>query len=302
LAEHANTNAAIAANCEFNGHQGTKPVVSLFVPGSAHAQEFMRDNYSEIIEESNLRGPVHRVRNRISQHLCAPILNPDTRLGCIAPLNHDSRHLPPEMRDFRLMMSDVNFDFLEALEKPKLNEIVLSEFNGGVQDIAASESLLYLPNFVEFKTKVGADYTFSLDCYSGTGVPAFLCVFCRDGPVIGTQPRIVQMSLENRSTMKKSDTVFDTDAHELYHMTQRNVHNRSEYESDAFNKRQTILLATEDIGIMGMDPTDNYQQQKRVVIRVSGKVSHFEGTVTVLFIYNNRGLYLTGVQQSVVRL
>ena len=102
--------------------------------------------------------------------------------------------------------------------------------------------------------------------------------------------------------MKKSDTVFDTDVHELYHMTQRNVHNRSEYESDAFNKRQTILLATEDIGIMGMDPADNYQQQKRVVIRVSGKVSHFEGTVTVLFIYNNRGLYLTGVQQSVVRL
>ena len=56
---------------------------------------------------------------------------------------------------------------------------------------------------------------------------------------------------------------------------------------------------------MGMDPADNYQQQKRVVLRVSGTVSFFEGTegtVTVLFVYNNRGLYLTGVQQSVVRL
>ena len=49
--------------------------------------------------------------------------------------------------------------------------------------------------------------------------------------------------------MKKSDTIFDTDIHELFHMTQRNVHHRSEYESTAFNKRQTILLATEDIGI-----------------------------------------------------
>jgi len=85
-------------------------------------------------------------------------------------------------------------------------------------------------------------------------------------------------------------------------MTQRNVHHRSEYEHTAFNKRQTILLASEDIGIMGMDPTDNYQTQKRVVIRVSGTSSHSEGTVTVLFVYNNRGLYLTGVQQSVVRL
>ena len=52
---------------------------------------------------------------------------------------------------------------------------------------------------------------------------------------------------------------------------------------------------------MGLDPTDNYQSQKRVIIRVSGVSSHV-GDVTVLFIYNNRGLYLTGVQQSVVTL
>ena len=182
-----------------------------------------------------------------------------------------------------------------------LNDIVLSEFNGGVQKVAASESLLYLPNFKEFTTTVD-DAQFSVDCYSGTGVPAFLCIFCRHGYVLADQPMITMLSIQNRTTMKKSDTVFETDIHELYHMTQRNVHHRSEYESRAFNARQTILLATEDIGIMGMDPADNYQQQKRVVLRVSGTVSSFEGTVTVLFIYNNRGLYLTGVQQSVVRL
>ena len=87
--------------------------------------------------------------------------------------------------------------------------------------------------------------------------------------------------------MKKSDSVFDTDVHELYHMTQRNVHSRSQYDSDAYNDRQTILLATEDIGIMGLG-REHYQRQKRVKVRVSGTCTNF-GTVTVIFIYNNRG-------------
>ena len=52
---------------------------------------------------------------------------------------------------------------------------------------------------------------------------------------------------------------------------------------------------------MGMDPADNYQSQKRVIIRVSGRCTT-TGDVTIMYVYNNRGLYLTGVQQSVVRL
>ena len=104
-------------------------------------------------------------------------------------------------------MTDVNFDFLQTTEPVTMNEIVLSEFNGGVQDIATSESLLYLPNFMEYQTQVSADLTFSKDCYSGTGVPAFLCIFCRSGSVIGFQPLITTLSLQNRTTMKKSDTV-----------------------------------------------------------------------------------------------
>ena len=88
--------------------------------------------------------------------------------------------------------------------------------------------------------------------------------------------------------------------HELYHMTQRNVHPRSEYDSKAFNKRQTLLLAIEDIGIMGMK-ANHYQRQKRVQIRVSGLCTN-GGTVTVIFIYNNRGLFVKGRQQSVVHM
>ena len=46
-------------------------------------------------------------------------------------------------------------------------------------------------------------------------------------------------------------------------MTQRNVHPRSEYDSAAFNRRQTLLLTTEDVGIMGLE-AKHYQRQKRV--------------------------------------
>ena len=299
-AAFANAGLARAANSEREITQES-PTMCLFVPGRRHNAEFMSSNYESIRQESVSHGLVHRVRNKISQHLCAPILNPDTRLGCIAPLNHDTRHLPPEMRDFTLRMSDVNFDFLETTQTPTLNEIVLSEFNGGVQNIAASESLLYLPNFKEFKTPVAADRTFEIDCYSGNGVPAFVCAFCRAGPVLDDQPLITELSFQNRTTMKKSNTIYETNIHELFHMTQRNVHKRSEYAHAAFNKRQTLLLATEDIGIMGLDPDSNYQQQKRVILRISGKCTS-AGQVTIIFIYNNRGLYLTGVQQSVVRL
>ena len=51
------------------------------------------------------------------------------------------------------------------------------------------------------------------------------------------QPLIKRLSLQNLTTMKKSDSVINTDVHELYHMTQRNVHPRSEYDSAAFNRR-----------------------------------------------------------------
>ena len=121
---------------------------------------------------------------------------------------------------------------------------------------------------------------------------------CIDGDL--EQPLIKRLSLQNLTTMKKSDSVINTDAHELYHMTQRNVHPRSEYDSAAFNRRQTLLLTAEDIGIMGLE-AKHYQRQKRVQIRVSGLCTN-AGTVTVIFIYNNRGLFIKGRQQSVVHM
>ena len=281
-------------------HLAGEPRLAIFVPGKSHSERFHDDNYELFQVASGERGKVFRNDVRISQHLCSPVLNPDMRLNCIAPLNHASRHLPPEMRDFQLLLRDVDFSFLKATSPPVLGDLVLSEFNGGIQQVAAQESLLYLPNFIEFKAIVRADMTFSVDCMTGKGVPGYLCIFCRDSDELLEQPIIKRLSLQNLTTMKKSDSVIDTDVHELYHMTQRNVHPRSEYDSKAFNKRQTLLLAIEDVGIMGMK-ANHYQRQKRVQIRVSGLCTN-GGTVTVIFIYNNRGLFVKGRQQSVVHM
>ena len=165
------------------------------------------------------------------------------RLSCIAPLNHASRHLPPEMRDFQLILKDVDFSFLNASSEPVLGALVLSEFNGGIQTVAAQESLLYLPNFIEFTTSVQADLTFEVDCMTGKGVPGYLCIFCRDSDGDLEQPIIKRLSLQNRTTMKKSDSVINTDVHELFYMTQRNVHPRSEYDSASSRPRSSAAWA-----------------------------------------------------------
>ena len=156
------------------------PRMALFIPPATHRDRFNTGNYSSLRSASAQRGKVYRADVKISQHLCSPVLNPDMRLSCIAPLNHASRHLPPEMRDFQLLLKDVDFSFLKAISAPILGDLVLSEFNGGIQTVAAQESLLYLPNFIEFTTSVQADMTFKVDCMTGKGVPGYLCVFCRD--------------------------------------------------------------------------------------------------------------------------
>ena len=237
---------------------------------------------------------------RISQHLCAPILNPDTRIGCTAPLNHGSGHLPPEMRDFRLLMRNIDFSFLGA-NKADLQDIVLSEFDGGIQNSATQDSLLYLPHFKSFSGTVNDNLEFSVDCYSNEGMPSFVCIFCRNSINILQQPMITKLSIQNRTTMKKSNTFYDTDVHEMYHTTQRNTNDRATYDRVAYNRRQTILLSAEDIGVLGLDTIAHYQRQKRVVYRFTGNCN-LAGEITVLFVYNNRGLHIVGVQQSVVHL
>ena len=68
----------------------------------------------------------------------------------------------------------------------------------------------------------------------------------------------------------------------------------------AYDRRQTILLSAEDVGLMGLKAHE-YQKAKRVNFVFSGTCDR-PGVLYVILVYNNRGLYLTGVQQSVVRL
>jgi hypothetical protein len=301
VAPHQVTFANNAGNqCPITPHDTAIPKTCLFVPGKAYVEQYLSDNWASAKAQGNSRGMVKRDVLRISQHLCAPVLNPDTRIECTAPLNHGSGHLPPEMRDFRLLMRNIDFSFLNA-QTATLKDIVLSEFDGGIQNPATRDSLLYLPHFQTFHGDVDNNLEFSIDCYSNDGIPAFVCIFCRNTLNILQQPLITKLSIQNRTTMKKSNTFYDTDVHEMYHTTQRNTNPRANYDRVAYNRRQTILLSTEDIGVLGMNTITHYQRQKRVLYRFSGN-SNLLGQVTILFVYNNRGLHIQGVQQSVVHL
>ena len=108
--------------------------------------------FASVISDSLKTGVVHRSQLRVSQHLCAPLINPNRRIGCSAPLNYDSLHLPPELRDFRIELRDVNFDFLPNASNATLEPLTLYEFNGGNQLAGTEPSLLYLPHFRLFNT------------------------------------------------------------------------------------------------------------------------------------------------------
>ena len=256
--------------------------------------------FDAIREESRALGPVFRSQRRISQHLCAPILNPDARLQCSAPLNYETRHLPPELRDFVLRLGHIDWSFLPG--KITMEPLTLYEFNGGNQKSAGQDSLLHLPQFRE-GSWVSDDGKFDFEVFSPYGMPSYIAIFARDTNFsinYQTQPLVTQLSIMCNTTMKKSNTILDADVHQLFHITQRNVHPRAEYDRFDFNKRQVILLRAEDIGLLGLHASE-YQYEKRARFRFQGSVDQV-ARVTALLIFNNRGLYVHGKQLSVERL
>jgi hypothetical protein len=270
--------------------------------GNDYQQHVLDDPFQALFDESNLLGPVFQSQKRISQHLCAPILNPNARIGCTSPLNYETMHLPPELRDFKLELRDVNFSFLPGASM--LENLVLYEFNGGNQTVAAEQSLLHLPQFREHKsTNVATDGTFDFEMFSPYGMPSHVAVFARDLDMSKdylVQPLIKQLSIQCNTTMKKSNTVLNANVHQLYHITQRNVNNRARYNRHTFNKRQVVLLSAEDIGLMGLHMKE-YQNEKRALFRFSGAVDQVARLHAIL-IYNNRGLHVYGKQLRVTRL
>ena len=264
-------------------------------------QTFAVSRFDPLLRESLEIGPVFQGKRRISQHLCAPILNPNMRIGCTAPLNFETGHLPPELRDFRLELRDVDFSFLPGV--CSLQNLMLYEFNGGNQIVAAQDNLLHLPQFREQSAMVEADGNFDFEMFSPFGMPSFIAMFCRDTDRSRdhlSQPIIKQLSIMCTTTMKKSNTILEADVHELYHITQRNVNQRARYNRFIFNKRQVVLMSAEDIGMMGLTASE-YQSEKRARFRFQGTVDQI-GRVNAVLVYNNRGLYVQGKHMSVVRL
>merc|ERR1711969_13579 len=111
----------------------TNQALYMYLVGPDWYQSHVGDDpYAAVRADSLQYGAVFQSVKRISQHVCAPIINPNLRIGAQAPLNHDSRHLPPELRDFRLQMQGVDWSRLQA-GAVTLNDLTLYEFKGGNQ-------------------------------------------------------------------------------------------------------------------------------------------------------------------------
>jgi len=192
----------------------------------------------------------------------------------------------------------VKWDFLPG--EQTLGDMILYEFNGGNQVVEATPSLLHLPQFRVFTTRA-EDGTFDMEVFSPLGMPSYIACFARDSDFsrdAEQQPLIKRMSIMCNTTQKKSNTILDANEHELYHITQRNAHPRANYNRYKYTKRQVVLLSAEDIGMMGVQ---EYQKEKRSVYKFSGVVNE-TAEVSVLMIYNNRGILVKGRQLSVVRI
>ena len=292
---------AVIAACGAAGGLSNKTCL-MFHFGEEIQKFFDNKVFADLRQECSQIGPVWRSQKRISQHLCAPVLNPNSRIGCVAPLNFETMHLPPELRDFKLELRGVDFSFLPGTSM--LENLMLYEFNGGNQVVAADQSLLHLPQFDEKQVVVdNLQGTFDFEMFSPYGIPSFFAIFARDLDMSKDherQPLIKQLSIMCNTTMKKSNTILNANVHQLYHITQRNVNQRARYNRHVFNRRQCVLLSAEDVGLMGLD-ADAYQKEKRSLFRFHGTVNQF-CRLTVVLIYNNRGLHVYGKQLRVVRL
>ena len=158
---------------------------------------------------------------------------------------------------------------------------------------------MYLPEFRE--TRVGVDGTFEVTVFSELGAPSFFCLFCRSQTTdILQQPLIRTLSIRCETTKKKSNVATDLSIGQMYHLTQRNVDPNAEYDRAAFTRRQTVLLNTEDIGMMGLRAFE-YQKAKRVNYTFSGSTDR-SGQLTVVMCYNNRGLHIDGRRLQLITL
>ncbi len=290
---------------------GGNAITHVLIQFDSHdfAQDFAADMFGLRDAQNQGQGFVFRSRKRVSQPMCAPVLNPNVRIQSGPPLNFDSRHLPPEMRDFDLLLRDVDFSFLPKPDNSawELSNLRSFEFAGGNQVATAHNSLLYLPEFKLYTINTADKIAFDEIIYTSTGMPSYIALYSRhDDNATAldysiTQPRIETLNIACDTTKRKSNVITDNmGKHHLFHLTMRNVHPASSYNSTAYNKRQVVLLAAEDIGLMQLKTTD-YQSLRRVRFQFSGTCNQ-PGIVHIVFVYNNRGLEINGADIKVVRV
>ena len=273
----------------------------LFHPERASAQALM-------LEASLDTGNIYAPHFEVTQPLTAPIISPDFRNNCIEPLDQMTAFLPPELRDFRLILGDMDWRHVSDKQHTvTVKRLIFSEFNGGNQQVASLPSLLSVPEFRQHKVYIeGPGRTvqtvdFDTEIFTPMGPPCFWCVFARsdDGPNYGQQPIVDQLTFTCMTTGKKSDTIQNAGKAELFFMTRRNCHKNANYTDAAFKERQVILLRSEDVGTMGINPR-LYQREKRVRYRIQGTCRWpRDSTVSIILAYTNRGLQIAGKEISV---
>ena len=170
--------AGLGPNAETRTRNATI-VMMVSAPPAFDDAYWQSDPFAQQRLESKQAGPVFRSRVRVSQHLCAPILNPNRRIGCSAPLNYDTLHLPPELRNFRIRLEDVAFTFLPNRNSYEIEPLVLYEFNGGTQDPGNKDSLLYMPHFRSHSV-TATGQRFETSVFSPYGNPSYIALFARD--------------------------------------------------------------------------------------------------------------------------
>ena len=164
--------------------------------------------------------------------------------------------------------------------------------------------LLHLPQFRQGSTtELTEKGEFDFEVFSPYGMPSYIAVFARDTNFkidSGTQPLVTRLSIMCSTTQKKSNSIQDASIGQLYHLTQRNVHPAAEYDRVAYDRRQTILLSAEDVGLMGLKAHE-YQKAKRINYVFTGTTDR-PGQLYVIFVYNNRGLHIDGRRLQLVTL
>ena len=267
-----------------------------------------RENQLKLAEDaSRSKGTIWNPKIRISQYLTAPLITPDMNNRCISPLDQTSMFLPPELRDFKMVLSDLDWSRLGPGYDVQIKSLTFSNFDGGNQQVGAIPSLLSIPEFQMHKINK-AQGDFEITIFTPQGPPCFWCFYARSrvSPNWGSQPFIKSLSIRCITTGKHSNTVWETGDAELFFMTSRNCHFQSNYTAEEFTHRQVILLRSEDVGTMGISPVF-YQNDKRVKYKISGLVTDSllwedDVDVSVVLVYINRGLHIEGKELTLRNL